>query len=114
MAYEKRRGCGHLCTRRGETTILIDNRYTIFFLDVGMVQPEKKLLWHPTRSNRFIVGGGNPGQIKVYDWDGKTDITEVTALGDLQHMKVSSLMSPTMECSSDLLMLVFCLIASPP
>lgn len=67
---------------------------------VGMAQPEKKLLWHPTRSNRFIVGGGNPGQIKVYDWDGKSDITEVTALGDLQHMKVShGATGPTMEFS---------------
>lgn len=55
-----------------------------------MVQSEKKLIWHPTRQNRFVVGGGHPtiGQIKVYDWDGKSEITEVTALGDLEHMKV--------------------------
>lgn len=58
-----------------------------------MAQPEKKLLWHPTRRNRFVVGGGNPiGQIKVYDWDGKSTITEVIALGDLQHMKVRARM----------------------
>lgn len=54
-----------------------------------MAHPEKKLVWHPTRQNRFVVGGGDPiGQVKIYDWDGKADITEVTALGDLEHMKV--------------------------
>jgi hypothetical protein len=57
-----------------------------------MVQSEKKLIWHPTRQNSFVVGGGNPiGQIKVYNWDGKSEITEVTALGDLEHMKVCAM-----------------------
>lgn len=54
-----------------------------------MILPEKKIQWHPTKRHRFMVGGGNTiGQIKVYDWDGKSEITEVTTLGDLQHMRV--------------------------
>ncbi|KIJ49393.1 hypothetical protein M422DRAFT_777349 [Sphaerobolus stellatus SS14] len=53
-----------------------------------MLLPEKKIQWHPTVANRFVVGGGSPiGQVKVYDWDGKTEITEVVSLGDLQHMR---------------------------
>ncbi|KAF8530402.1 hypothetical protein BU17DRAFT_36281 [Hysterangium stoloniferum] len=57
-----------------------------------MLPPEKKISWHPTRANRFVVGGCGPiGQIKMYDWDGKSEITEVTTLGDLQHMKCFAL-----------------------
>jgi len=62
-----------------------------------MLLPEKKIQWHPTLPNRFVVGGGSSiGQIKVYDYDGKTEkITEVTTVGDLAHMRVH--ISPFLE-----------------
>ncbi|KAF8493614.1 hypothetical protein JB92DRAFT_2998338 [Gautieria morchelliformis] len=73
--------CGHRCTRP-----------TVAYQHPEMVQPGRKLLWHPTRQNRFVVGGGEPiGHIKVYDWDGRSDITEVTTLGDLQQLKCFAL-----------------------
>lgn len=65
-----------------------------------MVQSDsKRIVWHPTKPRRFVIGGaggvGNAGgtsvgQIKVYDWDGSSEIAEVTTLGDLIHMKVGN------------------------
>ncbi|KAG6890445.1 hypothetical protein C0992_001638 [Termitomyces sp. T32_za158] len=51
-----------------------------------MVQYDKKLLWHPRGSNRFIVGGGS--QITLYEWTpSHPEIRQVTSQHDLQHLK---------------------------
>lgn len=65
-----------------------------------MVASDKRIVWHPTKPRRFVIGGvgggigsaggTSVGQIKVYDWDGSSEIAEVTTLGDLVHMKVRS------------------------
>ncbi|TFY61875.1 hypothetical protein EVJ58_g4227 [Rhodofomes roseus] len=47
---------------------------------------EKRLLWHPTHQNRFVVGGGS--QITLYEWISESsEIKQVTAQQDLPHMK---------------------------
>ncbi|GJJ06539.1 hypothetical protein Clacol_000731 [Clathrus columnatus] len=64
-----------------------------------MVQSDKRIVWHPTKPRRFVIGGvggaggggTSVGQIKVYDWDGRSEIAEVTTLGDLVHMKCFAL-----------------------
>ncbi|PCH35953.1 hypothetical protein WOLCODRAFT_126455 [Wolfiporia cocos MD-104 SS10] len=51
-----------------------------------VVQNEKRLLWHPRRENRFIVGGGS--QITLYDWAlESSEIKQVTTQLDLNLMK---------------------------
>jgi hypothetical protein len=53
-----------------------------------MVQSEKRLLWHPRRDNKFVVGGGS--QITLYEWaPDYPEIRQITSQHDLQHMKVS-------------------------
>ncbi|KAK7061340.1 zinc-ribbon-16 domain-containing protein [Favolaschia claudopus] len=51
---------------------------------VGLVQSEKRLLWHPRQENKFVVGGGN--QITLYEWD-QQEIRHITSQHDLQFMK---------------------------
>ncbi|KZT65334.1 hypothetical protein DAEQUDRAFT_747081 [Daedalea quercina L-15889] len=47
---------------------------------------EKRLLWHPRRRNRFVVGGGS--QITLYEWiPQSSEIMQVTAQQDLPIMK---------------------------
>ncbi|KAH9948641.1 hypothetical protein B0H21DRAFT_732415 [Amylocystis lapponica] len=52
-----------------------------------MVAPsEKRLLWHPRRENRFVVGGGS--QITLYEWMAEpSQIKHVTSQLDLSLMK---------------------------
>ncbi|KAF9462363.1 hypothetical protein BDZ94DRAFT_738933 [Collybia nuda] len=51
-----------------------------------MVQPEKRLLWHPRQENKFVVGGGS--QITLYEWaPDYPEIRQITSQHDLQHMK---------------------------
>jgi hypothetical protein len=54
----------------------------------GSAQPDKRLLWHPRRNNKFIVGGGT--QITLYEWaPDYPEIKHITSQHDLQFMKVS-------------------------
>ncbi|KAG0707015.1 hypothetical protein DFH29DRAFT_1016546 [Suillus ampliporus] len=49
-------------------------------------QTEKRLLWHPRRDNKFVVGGGS--QLTMYEWTPeKSEIRHVTSQNDLQFMK---------------------------
>ncbi|KAF8644812.1 hypothetical protein AX16_008269 [Volvariella volvacea WC 439] len=55
-----------------------------------MVSPpntiEKRLLWHPRRANKFVVGGLN--QITLYEWAPEfPEIKRGTSQHDLQHMR---------------------------
>ncbi|KAF8211587.1 hypothetical protein K438DRAFT_1807564 [Mycena galopus ATCC 62051] len=51
-----------------------------------MVQPEKRLLWHPRQENKFVVGGGS--QITLYEWTPEQqEIRRITSQHDLQFMK---------------------------
>jgi hypothetical protein len=53
-----------------------------------MVQLEKRLLWHPRRENRFVVG--EHSQIVLYEWASEyPEITHVTSQHDLHSMKAS-------------------------
>ncbi|KAJ7672841.1 hypothetical protein B0H17DRAFT_174454 [Mycena rosella] len=53
---------------------------------VGLVQPEKRLLWHPRQENKFVVGGGS--QITLYEWaPEQQEIRHITSQHDLQFMK---------------------------
>ncbi|KAH7928941.1 hypothetical protein BV22DRAFT_1030156 [Leucogyrophana mollusca] len=53
---------------------------------VASPQPEKRLLWHPCRNNKFVVGGGS--QMSLYEWVPEhTEIRHVTSQHDLQFMK---------------------------
>lgn len=48
---------------------------------------EKRVVWHPRKENKFVVGGGS--QIRLFEW--APDVPEfrlVTSLADLQLMKV--------------------------
>lgn len=54
---------------------------------VTMVQPDKRLLWHPRHENKFVVGGNS--QITLYEWASEfPKIRHVTSQHDLQFMKV--------------------------
>jgi hypothetical protein len=49
--------------------------------------PEKRLLWHPRKDNKFVVGGGS--DIALYEWaPDHPEIRHVTSRHDLQFMKV--------------------------
>ncbi|KAF8971267.1 hypothetical protein BDZ97DRAFT_1901867 [Flammula alnicola] len=51
-----------------------------------MVQPDKRLLWHPRHENKFVVGGGS--QITLYEWASEyPEIRHVTSQHDLHFMK---------------------------
>ncbi|KDQ55662.1 hypothetical protein JAAARDRAFT_180432 [Jaapia argillacea MUCL 33604] len=51
-----------------------------------VVQSEKRLLWHPRRDNKFIVGGGST--IILYEWAlNSPEIRHVTSQHDLSLMK---------------------------
>ncbi|KAJ7229086.1 hypothetical protein GGX14DRAFT_416631 [Mycena pura] len=51
-----------------------------------MVNPEKRLLWHPRQQNKFVVGGGS--QITLYEWAAdQQEIRHITSQNDLQFMK---------------------------
>jgi hypothetical protein len=51
---------------------------------------EKRLLWHPRRENRFVVGGAS--QITLYEWKPEApEIRHVASQHDLQLMKVTML-----------------------
>ncbi|PPQ65556.1 hypothetical protein CVT24_010819 [Panaeolus cyanescens] len=52
-----------------------------------MIPPtEKRLLWHPRRENKFVVGGNT--QITLYEWAPEyPEIRHVTSRHDLQFMK---------------------------
>ncbi|KAF8167441.1 hypothetical protein B0H34DRAFT_645099 [Crassisporium funariophilum] len=51
-----------------------------------MVQPEKRLLWHPRYDNKFVVGGNS--QITLYEWAPEyPEIRHVTSQQDLHFMK---------------------------
>ena len=61
-----------------------------------MVQPDKRLLWHPRHDNKFVVGGGS--QITLYEWaEEYPEIRHVTSQQDLQFMKASSNLLPRVE-----------------
>ena len=76
-----------------------------------MVQPEKRLLWHPRHENKFIVGGGS--QITLYDWQAdQPEIRQITSHHDLQHLKVLTFLT-TRPSSSHPFFLVFCLVFRP-
>jgi len=70
-----------------------------------MVQPEKRLLWHPRGSSKFVVGGHS--QIALYEYEHGTsqssvpEIRHVTSRHDLHYMKV---------CTSELPFFDFCRI----
>ncbi|KAH7874658.1 uncharacterized protein C8R40DRAFT_1171269 [Lentinula edodes] len=50
------------------------------------VQSEKRVLWHPRHSNKFVVGGGS--QITLYELsDEQPEIRQVTSQHELQFMK---------------------------
>jgi len=54
-----------------------------------MVQPDKRLLWHPRQENKFVVGGNS--QITLYEWAAEfPEIRHVTSQHDLHFMKVST------------------------
>ncbi|KAJ3504260.1 hypothetical protein NLJ89_g8024 [Agrocybe chaxingu] len=51
-----------------------------------MVQPDKRLLWHPRHDNKFVVGGNS--QITLYEWAAEyPEIRHVTSQHDLHFMK---------------------------
>jgi hypothetical protein len=53
-----------------------------------MVQPERRVLWHPRKKNKFVVGENS--QIILYEWASEyPEIRHVTSQHDLQYMKVS-------------------------
>ncbi|TFK74207.1 hypothetical protein BDN72DRAFT_813031 [Pluteus cervinus] len=48
--------------------------------------PDKRLLWHPRRDNKFIVGGTS--QITLYEWASDyPEIRRITSQHDLHYMK---------------------------
>jgi len=49
-------------------------------------QPERRLLWHPRRENKFVLGGGS--QITLYEYTPGA-FRLLTAQHDLQFMKAS-------------------------
>lgn len=62
-------------------------------------QPEKRLLWHPRRENKFVVGGNT--QITLYEWaPDYPEIRHVTSRHDLQFMKVRLLRLVTTTLSN--------------
>lgn len=60
----------------------------VFFVcAVMVVQPEKRLIWHPRLDNKFLVGGGS--QVTLYEWvPDSSEIKHVTSKQDLNVMKV--------------------------
>ncbi|GBE80545.1 WD40 repeat-like protein [Sparassis crispa] len=51
-----------------------------------VAQTEKRLLWHPGRENKFVVGGGT--QLTLYEWvPESSEIKQVTSQLDLTLMK---------------------------
>ena len=53
-----------------------------------MVQPDKRLLWHPRKTNKFVVGGHS--QITLYEWASEyPEIRHITSQHDLNFMKAS-------------------------
>ena len=53
-----------------------------------MVGSDKRLAWHPKHENRFLVGGG--ASITLYEYRPDSEIHHITALHDLQLMKVGT------------------------
>jgi hypothetical protein len=59
-----------------------------------MVQLEKRLLWHPRKDNKFVVG--EHSQIILYEWASEhPEIRHVTSQHDLHSMKASVSQNPT-------------------
>ena len=53
-----------------------------------MVQLDKRLLWHPRKTNKFVVGGQS--QITLYEWASEyPEIRHITSQHDLNFMKAS-------------------------
>lgn len=53
-----------------------------------MVQLEKRLLWHPCKENKFVVG--EHSQISLYEWaSGHPEIRHITSHHGLHSMKAS-------------------------
>ncbi len=56
---------------------------------IPMVPLEKRVLWHPRKENKFIVGGYS--RIVLYEWAAQyPEIRHVTSQHDLHSMKASS------------------------
>lgn len=54
-----------------------------------MSPPEKRVLWHPRKENKFVVAGNS--RIVLYEWAAQyPEIKHVTSQHDLHSMKASS------------------------